>query len=112
VGDAPVNVFIVQCTGSGPAYGPGCDADYKPGYGTVCDNNGANTHGSGYLVVPGAGEGLNQGVVRPMAKAPGGPGALRRIPLGIEPGPLAISPRTGTIYIVNEGSNDVTPIRV
>jgi YVTN family beta-propeller protein len=110
VGDAPVSVFIVECTG----IGPGCDPDYKPIYGTVCDNNSGKTPSRGYFTTtPGTGEGLNQqGDLRPMSKRAGQPGGLRRIPLGLEPGPLAFSAKNATLYIVNEGSNDVTPLRI
>jgi len=35
---------------------------------------------------------------------------LQHIPVGIEPGPIAFSPNNGTVFVVNEGSGDVTPL--
>lgn len=118
VGNAPVSVLIIVVT-YGPTARPDrftlsvCDSDNGP---VPTGRNGyvVVTAGPGYEVrrtqLEGFGPLPRQGSRSPVAELAGQQGALRRIPVGIEPGPIAFSPSNGTVYVVNEGSGNVTPL--
>jgi YVTN family beta-propeller protein len=120
VGNAPVSVLIETLVEGQPH---SHYASYKPSdkidviwtiAAAVCDNNAFVSEKYGYFIIT-----LDRGGSIPL----GGKSSQRddfavqkdqllRIPLGVEPGPMVFSPRNGTIYIVNEGSGDVTPIMI
>jgi YVTN family beta-propeller protein len=118
VGNAPVSVLIIVVT-----YGPTARPDRFTL--SVCDsdNGPVPTGRNGYVVVT-AGPGYEVRRTRPEELGPlpaggsrpplpnlvGRQGAPQRIPVGVEPGPIALSPRNGTVYVVNEGSGSVTPL--
>ena len=120
VGNAPVSVFIESPIKSLPY---SHDASHNPSdmvlpwwgfVATVCEGNATVTEKNGELVIV-----LDKNLSGP--PPPGGTSSnrdepavsedqVRRIPLALEPGPIAFSPGNSTLYVVNEGSGDVTPV--
>lgn len=126
VGNAPVSVLIEPQSGAWP---PDPDEfQVAPWDITDCDdNNGASTSTTapwtGFVDIGSLPDDfdwtipkefqeppIGSGGKSPMGGLAGRHGALRRIPVGIEPGPMAFLPRNGTVYVVNEGSGNVTPL--
>ena len=106
VGNAPVSVLIEVIV---PSHGVTL-GDVA----TICDNNGTISYNHGYLIIwfdeggsfvpPVGGNSSDRDELAAQQDQ------RRRIPLGKEPGPMAFSPSNRTIYVVNEGSGDVTPV--
>jgi YVTN family beta-propeller protein len=122
VGNAPVSVLIESLIAGHlySHYGSYNPWDVPPVLWSivaiVCDNNATLSKKDGYAVIT-----FDQTGTGPLDL--GGDSShrdepaiqqdpVRRIPLGSEPGPMAFSPSNSTLYVVNEGSGDVTPIAI
>jgi len=111
VGNAPVSVLVEQLGASprDPLVLTDCDHDNGASTSTTTPKTG-DVEVGGLMDGDWDPPGDVNGSRSPMGELTGPDAALRRIPVGIEPGPMAFSPSNRTVYVVNEGSGDVTPL--